>query len=83
MDTRATKPTATTNKPESFESKRLMKQEEVAELYGLSTAWLERARWAGNGPRYVKFGRAVRYRLADLDEYVSRRERTSTSEVAE
>lgn len=62
-----------------MEANRLLNQTEVAEFLGLSEAWLERARWAGNGPRYVKFGRAVRYKFADIEKYLASRERMSTS----
>lgn len=64
-----------------MESSRLLNQTEVAEFLGLSEAWLERARWAGDGPRYIKFGRAVRYKFSDLEKYLANRERTSTSEA--
>ena len=60
---------------------KLLNQKEVAEFLGLSTAWLERARWSGTGPRYVKFGRAVRYKFLDVESYIAERERSSTSEV--
>lgn len=45
---------------------RLMDQRELANYLGKSTAWCERARWAGEGPRYVKLGRHVRYRADDV-----------------
>jgi predicted DNA-binding transcriptional regulator AlpA len=63
-----------------MDTNRLMNQREAAEFLGLSTAWLERARWQGNGPRYIKFGRACRYRLADIEKYLVERERLSTSD---
>jgi predicted DNA-binding transcriptional regulator AlpA len=50
---------------------------------GMSTAWFQRARWAGNGPPYVKVGRAVRYRLDELVSWFEDRKRTSTSAVRE
>lgn len=58
---------------------KLLKQGEVAALLGLSKAWMERSRWAGNGPAYVKFGSAVRYRLEDVQEYLTARLTNSTS----
>lgn len=60
---------------------KLLNQREAAEILGLSTAWMERSRWDGSGPRFVKFHRAVRYKLSDLLAYVDERGRTSTSEV--
>lgn len=64
-----------------MDTDKLLNQSEVAKYLGLSKAWLERARWAGNGPRFIKFGRAVRYKAADLEKYLAERERSSTSEV--
>lgn len=50
--------------------------ERDAALYlGCSIAWLQKARYLGHGPRYCKIGgqngRAIRYRLADLEAYVT------------
>lgn len=64
-----------------MDANKLLNQAEVAEFLGLSKAWLERARWAGDGPRYIKFGRAVRYKISDLEKYLSDRERLSTSDA--
>ena len=44
---------------------------------------LERHRVAGTGPRFCRLGRLVRYRECDLDDWVSRSLRTSTSEIPE
>ncbi len=63
----------------TMDANRLLNQVEVAEFLGLSEAWLERARWAGDGPRYIKFGRAVRYKSSDIEKYLAKRERSSTS----
>lgn len=45
---------------------RLLNQRDLAEYLGKSTAWCERARWAGEGPRFIKLGRHVRYRADDV-----------------
>lgn len=61
----------------------LLTTSEAAEFLGVSKAFLERDRWAGARVQFVKIGsRAVRYRLSDLEEYIERRIRHSTSEVA-
>jgi len=52
---------------------------EAASYCGLSPRTLEKWRVHGGGPRYVKLGRAVRYRPSDIDEFVHRAERSSTS----
>lgn len=48
----------------------LMDQEELAAYLGKSTAWCERARWAGEGPSFVKLGRHVRYRADDVMAWI-------------
>lgn len=47
---------------------------------GLAAATLEKKRVAGSGPPFVKLGRAVRYRVADLDAWIAARVVSSTSE---
>jgi excisionase family DNA binding protein len=51
----------------------------AAKYLGLSPATLETMRSKGRGPKFVKLGTAVRYRLSDLDEYLSARVVQSTS----
>jgi excisionase family DNA binding protein len=58
----------------------LLNTKEAADALGLSERTLERWRVTGGGPRYVKVGRAVRYLLADLIEWVEERRRQSTSD---
>ena len=43
---------------------------QVAERLGLSVATLRAWRHRRTGPRFVRFGRAVRYLPADLDEFI-------------
>lgn len=62
---------------------RLMNQGDLAEYLGKSKAWCERARWAGDGPRYVKLGRNVRYRADDVLAWIEDCARTSSTEVTE
>jgi hypothetical protein len=53
----------------------------AAEILGVSCAFLERDRWAGARVPFVRIGtRAVRYRQADLDVYITSRLRRSTSD---
>ena len=57
----------------------LLTTAEVAERLRVSTSFLAKARvqaWA----RFIKVGRACRYRLSDLETYQRSRARTSTSE---
>ena len=59
-----------------------MTTKEAAALMGLKVNTLEIWRLRGSGPRFVKFGRAVRYRLDDLEKYIEAQTRQSTSERA-
>jgi excisionase family DNA binding protein len=43
---------------------------QVAEQLGLSVATLRAWRHRGRGPRFLRFGRAVRYLSVDLDEFI-------------
>jgi hypothetical protein len=46
----------------------------------VSTSWLAKSRLSGDGPRFVKVGRAVRYLESAVREYIKARMRGSTSE---
>ena len=50
----------------------LMDQKTVAAYVGKSCAWFERARMMGEGPRFVKLGRHVRYRAEDILNWIER-----------
>lgn len=58
----------------------LWDQRQLAHYIGKSTAWCERARWAGEGPRYIKLGRHVRYRADDVFAWIEENARESTTE---
>jgi predicted DNA-binding transcriptional regulator AlpA len=62
---------------------RLLDQRTAAEILGISVRTLERHRIAGTGPCFCRLGRLVRYRECDLDDWVSRSLRSSTSEIPE
>lgn len=53
---------------------RLLHTRDAAEMLGVSAAWLERKRWEGKPPAYVRVGgpngRAVRYRESELLRYI-------------
>jgi len=42
-------------------------------------SFLNKARLTGSGPGFVKLGRAVRYRIADLEAFILAGCRSSTS----
>jgi excisionase family DNA binding protein len=45
-------------------------EHQVAQRLGLSVATLRAWRHRGTGPRFLRFGRAVRYLQSDLDEFI-------------
>jgi excisionase family DNA binding protein len=49
---------------------RALTEREVAERLGLSVATLRAWRHRGQGPRFLRLGRAVRYLPDDLDDFV-------------
>lgn len=50
---------------------------------GLAPATLEKMRCTGGGPRFVSYSRrAIRYRMSDLDIWMSSKTISSTSERA-
>jgi len=55
----------------------------AADFLGVSARTLEGFRVRGGGPRFVKIGGSVRYRLASLEEYLRHQERTSTSDTGQ
>ena len=53
---------------------------EAAEFLRTSTSTLAKRRLNGDGPKYCRIGRAIRYLKSDLDEYMARSRVQSTSE---
>jgi predicted DNA-binding transcriptional regulator AlpA len=58
----------------------LLTPKEAAEFLRVSVSFLAKARMRGDGPRFRKLSRAVRYLKSDLAEWLKARARTSTSE---
>lgn len=56
-------------------------QREAAEALRLSERTLERHRLTGTGPKFVKAGRRVLYRPADIEAWAAANTFGSTSEV--
>ena len=52
---------------------RHMNQEELSRRWGNSPRTLERWRWLGIGPQYLKIGGHVVYRLQDVEAYEAAR----------
>jgi excisionase family DNA binding protein len=56
---------------------------QTAAYLNISTSTLAKRRLYGGSPRYVKIGRAVRYRKSDLDDFMASNIQRSTFEGAE
>ena len=54
--------------PEAQEQ--LLSETAVAELFSLTTKFLQKRRWLGLPPKFVKLGKAVRYRKSDIEAYI-------------
>jgi hypothetical protein len=59
----------------------LLTEREAASCLKLRIATLQRWRWAGKGPRFVKLEGAVRYDPSDLIAFVEASRRQSTSDA--
>jgi hypothetical protein len=58
-------------------------QIELARRWKLSPRTLERWRWLGQGPRHLKIGGRVVYRLDDIEAFEAASVRDSTSATAQ
>lgn len=54
--------------------------EDAANLLNISPSTLAKMRLSGSSPRYVKLGRRVAYRPADLEAWIEAQSFTSTAE---
>lgn len=53
---------------------------EAARVLKVSVSWLAKARMRGDGPAYIKVGRAIRYTELALQQWLKGNQRLSTSE---
>ena len=60
-----------------------LNQVELSRRWSISPRTLERWRWLGQGPRYLKIGGRVVYRLDDVEAYEAQQVRTSTANTVE
>jgi hypothetical protein len=61
---------ATMNSPRTLPTATLT-AEDVARILGTSVGGLAQLRFRGEGPAYLKFGRAVRYLDSDVEAYIT------------
>lgn len=64
-----------------MENLELVSTPRAAELLGVKRNTLEIWRYRGTGPRFVKIGRCVRYKMLDLQDFIESGGRTSTGET--
>lgn len=64
-----------------MQSNTFLTRQKAAEFLNLKKCTLEAWAIRGGGPAFVKFGRAVRYRVSDLEAYIRTQTRQNTIEV--
>lgn len=58
-------------------SENFLTQKDLARRWGISHRTLERWRWLGTGPLFLKVGARVAYRMRDVERYEATRLRQS------
>jgi hypothetical protein len=48
----------------------LLHEDTAAKMLAVSPAWLQRKRWEGGGPAYVRHGRAIRYEVSAIEKWI-------------
>ena len=72
----------TREQPLQRPSIRHLNQIELSDRWGISHRTLERWRWIGEGPVYLKIGGRVVYRLEDVERYEAEHLRAETATSA-
>ncbi len=67
--------------PRNGSNERYLNTEDAATFLGLSRATLDKWRYTGGGPLFSKLGNRVRYDRADLEAWMAKSKRRSTSDV--
>ena len=60
----------------------LLDEARLAARLNVSRSTLQSWRYAGRGPRYIKLGRLIRYRNADVDAYLRTQTRGTALSIA-
>ncbi len=60
----------------------LLSTDETAAIFGITRGRLEAWRVAGKGPRFLKWGRAIRYDRKDVTDWIEAQKVASTSEYS-
>jgi excisionase family DNA binding protein len=64
-----------------MQSNQFLNRKQAAEFLNLKKCTLEAWAIRGGGPDFVKFGRAVRYRVSSLEAYIEKQTRQNTIEA--
>lgn len=73
----------TNDKKYDLETERFLSERELAQLLNIKSETLRNWRWDRKGPIYIKIGTNVRYRMSDINDFINKRVRTSTSDTGE
>ncbi len=57
----------------------LITPDTLAERWSITKTTLSQWRWNGRGPKYLKLGRRVMYRIQDIEEFEDQKVRRDTS----
>ncbi len=60
-----------------------MTSKQAAEMLCMSTLTMRKWRWEGKGPKFIKAGSKVLYRLTDIEAWTNQQTRSSTSDTGE
>jgi predicted DNA-binding transcriptional regulator AlpA len=71
----------TNDKKYDLETEKFLSERELAQLLNIKSETLRNWRWDGKGPIYIKIGTNVRYRMSDINDFINKRVRTSTSDT--
>jgi hypothetical protein len=63
-------------------NRRMMRVAAASDYIGLAESTLNKMRMRGDGPAFIKAGKAVLYDPADCDAWLASRRRLSTSEAS-
>jgi predicted DNA-binding transcriptional regulator AlpA len=56
--------------PRGIAQQRYATDTDIARIYSISVKTLRKWRLFGRGPRYYRLGRAVRYDISEVDQYI-------------
>lgn len=59
---------------------KLLTPEDLADRWNLTETTLSQWRWNGRGPRYIKMGKGIRYRLSEIERFEDQHTCQNTSE---